>query len=87
VNPNVRELEELLQTLVQIISKETQVRDLYRKACVAPTSEMGRLLCEQLGADEEAHLKKLHAAKRLVEQRLAEARKGTSAGPDTAPDA
>jgi hypothetical protein len=83
VNQEIRELEELLQTLVQIISKETQVRDLYRKACVAPTSEMGRLLCEHLGADEEAHLKKLQAAKRLVQQRLADARRGGPSEPDT----
>ncbi|MFO8015363.1 MAG: hypothetical protein R6X20_18935 [Phycisphaerae bacterium] len=83
MNQEVRELEELLQTLVQIIAKETQVRDLYRKACVAPTSEMGRLLCEHLGADEEAHLKKLQAAKRLVQERLAEARRGGPSDPET----
>jgi hypothetical protein len=44
---------------------------------------MGRLLCEHLGADEEAHLTKLRAAKRLVEQRLAAARRGGPADPET----
>jgi rubrerythrin len=77
VNREIRELESVLETLVRIIYKETQVLEMYREACAAPSSEMARRLCEHLAADEEAHLTKLRAAMDLVEKRLAEARSGS----------
>ena len=76
MNPEIRELEHLLETLVRIISKETQTLDLYRHACVAPSTDLGRLLCQQLGDDAEAHLTKLHAARDVVQKRLDELRHG-----------